>query len=203
MYEQEKNLNLKEFSPLIETIKTDGNEISFWTKRGGIIISLKIKNQELLYMEEETLFDWQKNVRGGIPILFPNAGPINGNEFPKLKQHGFGRLLEWKMEEITKSKFSETLISNDVSKEIYPYDFKLTMAGEIENDGSISIVQNITNLEKDKSMPISMGLHPYFKVPNAEKKNIKFDFEVKAGKSLKKMLINGLMEKLFLLIIQN
>lgn len=161
-----------------ETIKTpEGNEISFCPERGGIITSLKIGEKELLYMEKETFLDKQKNVRGGIPILFPNAGPNNNPEFPDIKQHGFARSSQWKLEKTTENEFLETLMSNDSSKEIYPYDFNLNMAGKIENNGSITIVQSITNLEKDKSMPISMGLHPYFNVPNIEKKNIKFDFE--------------------------
>lgn len=167
----------------VETVKThERNEISICPERGGIITSLKIGDRELLYMEEETFLDQQKNVRGGIPVLFPNAGPNDNPEFPEIKQHGFARTSEWKSEKIIENEFSETLMSDDISKEIYPYDFKLNMAGKIENNGSFTIVQSITNLEKEKSMPISMGLHPYFRVPNTEKKNIKFDFE--GGKTI-------------------
>ena len=55
-----------------------------------------------LYLDEATLLDPSKNVRGGIPILFPSPGKLEGDAFARdgrsghLGQHGFGRNLAWK-----------------------------------------------------------------------------------------------------------
>ena len=140
---------------------------------------MKLKGVEILYVDEASFADVNKNVRGGIPILFPNAGPLEGenNPYPNLKQHGFGRTSsEWVVEEAKDGEFSEKLSSDAETKKVFPFDLETRMRGRLEDDGSITLMQEVTNLEADKEMPVSMGLHPYFKVPNSEKKNIKFNF---------------------------
>ena len=162
-----KNLNIK-------TIKdqNSGNEVSFCSYRGGIITSLKLKCKEVLYFDQETFLDKEKSVRGGIPILFPNAGELETNHiYPNLKRHGFVKNMEWEVES-KESGFREIFKSNNDTENIYPFNFELSVVGNFEGDGSFTLTQ-----EKDKNLPISMGLHPYFKVPDEEKKNIKFNFE--------------------------
>ncbi len=174
----EKNsFEQKNISKIIETIKgPNGSEVSFYPERGGIINSMVLNGKEILYLDEETFKDENANVRGGIPILFPNSGSLSENSlYPDLAQHGFARKLKWKKESI-QNGFKEILLSNEETKKIYPYDFRFSVSGNFEQDGSFTLEQVIENKE-EIDMPISMGLHPYFKVPNSEKKNIKFDFE--------------------------
>jgi len=166
----------------IENIKnSNDNEVSVCPRRGGIITSLKLKGKEVFYFDEATLNDdtqifTKSPVRGGVPILFPNAGEIKENDiFPSLKRHGFARDLNWDFEK-TKNGFKEVLVSNEKIKEIYPYDFKLSVTGGFEDNGSFTIEQSVENTG-ERSLPVAMGLHPYFKVSNEEKKNIKFNFE--------------------------
>jgi len=67
---------MKEFK--IITIKgPNNNEVSFCPERGGIVTSLKLKGTEIFYLDEETFQNKNENIRGGIPILFPNMGEIN------------------------------------------------------------------------------------------------------------------------------
>lgn len=162
----------------IETlVGPNGSEVSFCPNRGGIITSLKLNRKELLYLDDNTFNDAKVNVRGGVPFLFPNAGPILQNSsFPKLEQHGFARKCEWEATTIAEG-FKTTLFSNSETKLIYPYNFKFTNSGKFKNDGSFTIYQEVQNLEDNKGMPISMGLHPYFKVLSSEKTNIKFNFK--------------------------
>lgn len=162
----------------IETIKTqEGDEASYCLERGGIITSLKFRGKEILYLDEETLKNKEVNVKGGIPILFPNAGPVDSPRFPNLKQHGFARdSSNWKTQKVQYG-FQESLVPNDKGNISYPYNFILFMQAQFEKNGSFTINQKVENLEDYKELPISMGLHPYFKVPSGEKKNIKFNFE--------------------------
>ncbi len=147
------------------------------TTWGGVITSLKLKGKEILYFDQETFIDIEKSVRGGIPILFPNAGELQKNDiYPNLKRHGFAKNMEWKVEKI-EDGFKETLVANEDTKNAYPYDFKLSIIGLFERDGSFTLKQEVKNMENDKELPISTGLHPYFKVPDGEKKDIKFNFE--------------------------
>ncbi len=183
-------MNSERFNTLkTETIKSpDGGEASFCPERGGIITSIKLHNKKILYLDKDTLQDKEASVRGGIPILFPNAGPIENQEFPGLKQHGFARdSNKWKAKKRIDS-FEEILVSGEENIKSYPYDFILSMEGKFKNNGSFEIKQKVQNLEKNKELPISMGLHPYFKVPKEEKKNIKFNFE--GGKFIEEKIEN-------------
>lgn len=162
----------------IETIKgPQGGEVSYCPERGGIITSIKLGGKEILYLDEETFKNVDTNVKGGIPILFPNAGPITENsEFPNLEQHGFARKSKWSKENI-EDGFKEVLSANEETKKMYLYDFQFSVSGKFEEDGSFTFNQEVENKEENKELPISMGLHPYFKVSNSEKSNIKFNFE--------------------------
>ncbi|MEI7688825.1 MAG: hypothetical protein WCI91_01415 [Candidatus Nomurabacteria bacterium] len=163
----------------IKTVKDKSgyNEVSFCPFRGGIVTSLKLKGKEVLYFDQETFLDIEKSVRGGIPILFPNAGELENNHlYPNLKRHGFVKNMECEVE----SKgfgFKEVFKSNNETRNVYPFNFDLSVVGNFESDGSFTLTQEVKNMEKDKNLPISMGLHPYFKVPYKEKKNIRFNFE--------------------------
>lgn len=161
-----------------ETVKSpEGGEVSFCPERGGIITSIKIRDKEILYMDDATFKNKDVSVKGGIPILFPNAGPVESEKFPGLKQHGFARdSSKWKSVK-NENGFTETLISYNEKNAGYPYNLKLSMEGQFENNGSFTISQNVENLEADLEIPISMGLHPYFKVDKEERKNIKFNFD--------------------------
>jgi galactose mutarotase-like enzyme len=166
----------------IETIKSlEGNEASFCPERGGITISIKFKGKEILYLDKETFNNPDKNVRGGIPVLFPNAGPVDNEKYPNLKQHGFARNKKWEFIKTLKG-FIEKIKSDVFTKEVFPFEFELSMIGEFKEDGSFNLTQSVKNFEKEKEMPMSFGLHPYFKVLNEFKKDIKFNFE--GGKEL-------------------
>ena len=132
---------------------------------------------ELLYMDEATFRDPTKNVRGGIPLLFPQAGPADESKFPGLKQHGIARLSHDWVREHTDSpgSFAESLTIR-LPTPSFPYQFRLDVSGTFDDQGAFILSQKAMNLEEEKSMPISMGLHPYFKVPREERANIVFDF---------------------------
>jgi galactose mutarotase-like enzyme len=177
-----KNLEQK-LNPILktETIKTpEGNEVSFCPERGGIITSIKLQGKEILYLDKETFEDTKVNVKGGIPVLFPNAGPIPDDikteELKNLKQHGFARESKWNSQKEING-FKETLDSNSETKESFPYDFELTIDGHFEKDNSFTITQAVESKEKNKEISISSGFHPYFKVLSEEKKNIEFNFK--------------------------
>ncbi len=163
----------------METISgPNGNEVAFSPERGGIITSLKLHGVEALYLDTKTFVDPKVNVRGGVPILFPNAGPLEGERspYPALKQHGFARTSAWTAERVEGAGWSERLVSDDETKQVFPYDLELRMKGELRDDGSVVLVQEVTNRETDREMPVAMGLHPYFWVSNDKKKDIKFAF---------------------------
>lgn len=162
----------------VETIKMlNGDAVSFCPERGGIITSIKFKDREILYLDPATLQDPKVNVKGGIPILFPNAGPLENSPYPNLKQHGFARdSSQWKIEKIG-HRFRETLVASKETVDVFPYNFSFSIDASFEEDGSFTINKEVENLGKNEELPLSMGLHPYFKVPQDKKGEIKFNFE--------------------------
>jgi len=162
----------------IETITTpEGNQVYFCPERGGIITSIKFKGKEILYLDAATLQNPKVNVKGGIPILFPNAGPLESPKYPNLKQHGFARdSSQWKTEK-SGNGFKETLTSSEETRKMFPHDFRFSIDMSFEENGSFVINQEVENLGDSEELPLSMGLHPYFKVSQDKKREIKFNFE--------------------------
>lgn len=166
-------------------VSPDGGEVTFSPERGGIITSLKLRKPgsetptEILYMDEVTFDDPLKNVKGGIPDLFPNAGPIKRKEaYPSLKQHGFARNTNaWQYEPTGNvGEFRETLGPDEAMREAFPYEWQHSLAGKFDaNDGSFTLAQSVEN-RGSEPMPLSMGLHPYFRCAPEKRKDIKFDF---------------------------
>lgn len=162
----------------IETVRFSGDsEVSFSPDRGGIITSIKLKGKEILYLDEATLEDRNVSVKGGVPILFPNAGPIGNSKYPKLKQHGFARNSSMWKALLNKDGFEEILIASKETMEVYPFNFRFSLKGKFEEDGSFTIAQEVENLGENEDLPLAMGLHPYFKIPQNKKGEIKFNFE--------------------------
>ena len=154
------------------------NELLVDPERGGIIISMKLDDKEILYMDEERFNDPDKSNRGGIPILYPMSGPpTKEGPFSTLSQHGFARDSKlWRIKNNNDNKLIETLESNDETKEIFPYDFELRMKAEMGEEGDITLTQEVENTGTNE-MPVSMGLHPYFNIPEGNKNEVKFDFD--------------------------
>src|SRR5689334_7203482 len=71
--------------------------------RGGMATRLSLGGKHLFFLDESTLRDTTKNVRGGNPVLFPSPGKLAGDAWARdgqrgeLKQHGFARNLAWKV----------------------------------------------------------------------------------------------------------
>src|SRR5271165_3494370 len=103
--------------------------------RGAIVTRFRVGDRDLLYLDESTLRDPAKNVRGGIPVLFPSPGRLSGDRFEhagrsgSMKQHGFARDMAWETRSIETDAGRTTLVlrATDVTRAAYPYDFLLAM----------------------------------------------------------------------------
>src|SRR5438552_3652936 len=70
-------------------------------QRGGLVTRFAVGRDEVLYLDPTTLVDRTKNVRGGIPVLFPIAGRLGGDRYLidgasyPMRQHGLARQAPW------------------------------------------------------------------------------------------------------------
>jgi galactose mutarotase-like enzyme len=162
--------------------ETDGYEVlellepstGSWCKlapaRGGIAFSLGLNGKELFYLNPETFYDPEANVRGGNPVLFPICGPLSGGEYRlgertyAMKQHGFARNHAWKVTGTSTSDGAQAVLnfrSSEATKALYPFAFEIKYTYRLK-DGELFIVQEYVNLSEE-AMPFYAGLHPYFR----------------------------------------
>lgn len=163
-----------------KTIKKDNISTTIFSERWWIITSLIIDNIELLYQEmlDETLLDLSKSVKWGIPFMFPNAWPLTLEEKTKswfdLPQHWFWRINKWK-ENIIQEDWKYSQSFNLKNSDNFPFDLNAENIIEINNN-VFKTTHIIKNIWENKA-PISIWLHPYFRVPNWKKEDIKWDFD--------------------------
>jgi galactose mutarotase-like enzyme len=139
--------------------------------RGAIATRFRVGDREILYMDDSTLRDPSKNVRGGIPVLFPSPGPLTGDRFERgghsgsMKQHGFARNLPWQArvhEDADAARATLELQSSDATRAMYPWSFQLALTFAVRGT-SLRMDVSVANTG-DEPMPFAFGIHPYFVV---------------------------------------
>jgi galactose mutarotase-like enzyme len=144
--------------------------------RGGMLTRFRAGDAEVLYLDEATFSDPSKNVRGGVPVLFPSPGKLTGDAWAQagkkgsLKQHGFARNLPWKILRTGSADAATVTLRLEASAETrrdYPWDIALDYTYALRG-ASLTIEQHIEN-RSDTAMPFGAGFHPYFQVRDAEK----------------------------------
>lgn len=145
-------------------------------ERGSIISRYMYNNEPVFYLEQETLEDPSKNIRGGNPILFPISSYLVDETYYyndtayHLKQHGFARNLAGKVIHIFADEHSASItlemVDNEETYERYPFHFKLIMQYTLTENG-LNIQATIHNND-NKVMPFYLGYHPYFYVADKD-----------------------------------
>jgi galactose mutarotase-like enzyme len=143
--------------------------------RGAIVSSFRVGERELLFMNEATLRDPSKNVRGGIPVLFPAPGKLEGDRWQRagrsasMKQHGFARTEAWTVREVSPraAHISLELDSNERTLAQFPWAFHAELDFTLEHT-RLRIDFRLHNRDAT-SLPFALGYHPYFHVGARDK----------------------------------
>lgn len=147
--------------------------------RGAIVTSFRVAGRELLFMDETTLHDATKNVRGGIPVLFPTPGKLEndrwqrGDQGGSLKQHGFARTEAWRVRAVARdsARVSLELDSNERTLADFPWAFHAELDFSLDRT-RLRIDFELEN-RADTPLPFALGYHPYFLV--ADKSKLRID----------------------------
>ena len=139
--------------------------------RGALVTAVRVDNTDLLYLDRATLEDPTKNVRGGIPLLFPFAGKLVEETFTlantKMKQHGFARNRAWAVTERDAASVQMTLTADADTRAQWPYDFTAHHTVMVVPDG---VQLALTLIAGTDALPVSPGWHPYFALAQAADK---------------------------------
>ncbi|MFZ5444401.1 MAG: aldose epimerase [Myxococcota bacterium] len=132
--------------------------------RGGLVTSFVVDGEELLFMDEATLVDLSKNVRGGVPLLFPFAGkPPPGSTLP---QHGFARRSAWEVVSAVSdddtARLECVLRDDEQTRAAFPYAFEVRFSVSLF-DARLMLEWELSN-RGAAPMPLHFGIHPYFRV---------------------------------------
>ena len=121
---------------------------------GAETISIKYCNKERLWQNDNNT--WDRHA----PILFPHGGKcsviINGHRYPD-KMHGFLRDQEFTLVKQSDDEITLVFISNTISKESYPYDFKFYVTYQIK-DNVLTIIYRIEN-PSEETIYFLLGTH--------------------------------------------
>ena len=131
--------------------------------RGALVTALRVGTRDVLYLDPATLTDPTKNVRGGIPLLFPFAGKLANETFvlanTKVKQHGFARDRAWEVTARDAACVRMRLAADAETHAVYPYAFTAHHAAMLVPGG---IQLELTIVAGEQPLPVSPGWHPYF-----------------------------------------
>ena len=145
-------------------------------ERGAIVAGLSVGGVPILYLDRATLDDPSKNVRGGIPVLFPFAGKLADETFAltgtKMKQHGFGRNRAWHVVEQRATSVRMALAADADTRAQFPYDFVAEQTVRIVPRG---LQLELAIQAGDRPVPVSPGWHPYFCCAPAAKAAVRGD----------------------------
>ncbi|MDB4975524.1 MAG: hypothetical protein JWN48_3865 [Myxococcaceae bacterium] len=149
--------------------------------RGAIVTSFQVRGRELLFMDQASLIDPAKNVRGGIPVLFPSPGKLTGDAFERdgkrgaMKQHGFARNQPFTPAETSgnAAEVSLTLASSAETRAQFPWEFELVLRFSLQGT-RLSIDFSLENASSSP-LPFAFGLHPYFLVADGDKARARID----------------------------
>lgn len=150
--------------------------------RGNIISSLKFKNEEMIYIDNENYMSMERP-RCGCPVLFPFFGRnqndelLIGKKIYKTGIHGVVHTNKWIVKKINSNDYmcSAELqtTSNSLTKKSFPFDFRLNAKISLKKN-EVTYEMRITNLSL-KDMPCDLGFHPFFIISHLN--NLEFDVD--------------------------
>jgi len=142
--------------------------------RGALVTALNVGGRDVLFMDRATLADPAKSVRGGIPLLFPFAGRLDGDRLEHagttMKQHGFARNKAWTVLEQGRAAVRLSLTDDAQTRGAYPHALRLAQSVTLRPRG-LQIELRIDN-RGDTPMPVAPGWHPYFTCRSADKPRV-------------------------------
>lgn len=132
---------------------------------GAEVSSVRDNESGLEYMWQADAAYWGRHA----PILFPIVGRLNQDHYTfqdhsyHLTQHGFARDRPFTVQDQTATRVVLQQTSDDRTRDVYPFDFTLTLTFELK-DHELRTDLAVTNPAED-TLYFSIGAHPGFNVP--------------------------------------
>jgi len=155
--------------PAVRLTHGNGNAEVVVLLHGATVLSWNVGGKNILFLSDKAVFEKEKAVRGGIPVVFPQFGP------GKLPQHGFARTKTWKHDDHSDVNDKDTgditttfrLSDDDETIALWPYKFELVLTLCLKSE---SLNHQLTVINKsEKEFEFTALLHTYFSVKDVTK----------------------------------
>lgn len=133
---------------------------------GAELKNWRIGGQEYIWQNQQNLW------RGSAPVLFPIVGGLNGGVYRlagreyAMPKHGIVRRREFSPSIRSAERAVFTTTSDAQTREIYPFDFTLSLEFSLATTGELRVNSSVRN-NGAMEMPFSFGSHPAFNLPFA------------------------------------
>ena len=156
MSEEERNGVLCEGEKGRLYTRYDGGTVTSW--KPGVL-----KGGEMFFMPK--VQPWGREVHGGLPICWPWFGKADD----PLPKHGLVRYLKWRYHSRWgKDEVTLVCASDETTRRLWPHDFELKLKIRVDGPDVLNLWLTETNTGKEP-FESEAGLHPYFRVTDAEK----------------------------------
>jgi D-hexose-6-phosphate mutarotase len=153
---------------------TNGGEVEVYLHGAHVTAFNKVGEPGVLFLSGRSLFQADKAIRGGIPVIFPWFGQRQPDPTGKSPMHGFARLSEWAVESADKwdevASVTLSLVPNDLSRSMWPHDFKLTYTVALDRD-VLKLELTVTNTGTE-GFAFEEALHTYFAVGDVRRVSV-------------------------------
>jgi galactose mutarotase-like enzyme len=132
---------------------------------GAELQSIVSKDNSMEYMWSGDPAFWGKKS----PVLFPIVGGLKNGSYQhqgihyQLGRHGFAREREFTVSCHTAESIRFSLVSDEMTKEVYPFDFVFSIEYAVSNN-QLTVKYIVENIGTEDLL-FSVGAHPAFKVP--------------------------------------
>lgn len=140
--------------------------LAVWiASQGAELQSIVHKHTGLEYMWSGDPAYWAKKS----PVLFPIVGGLKNGQYSfrshtyQLGRHGFARERAFAISSHTDSSICFTLLSDEESKRVYPFDFRFSLTYTLHAN-RVTVTYEVENTGSEP-MYFSVGAHPAFAVP--------------------------------------
>lgn len=139
----------------------DGAQRARIATTGAQLLSWLADVGEVLWCAGAASYDWDRAVRGGIPIVFPWFGSNRADA--TLPAHGFARDACWRCTAIgPRARVTLTLEDDEQRRRVWPHRFRADLEVAL-TDGGLELRLTIENRDQD-AFTFENALHSYFAV---------------------------------------
>jgi glucose-6-phosphate 1-epimerase len=158
----------------VARLKGGGGEVEIYLHGAHVAAFNKAGEPGVLFLSDKSLFQADKAIRGGIPVIFPWFGPRQPDPVGKSPMHGFARVSEWEVESARGGgegvSVTLSLVPNELSRSLWANDFKLTYTVTLERD-VLKLELTVTNTGAE-GFAFEEALHTYFSMGDVRRVSV-------------------------------